>query len=168
MNKTTKIVIGFSENPYISGCSEAKRTFTGDTCWFDASVFLRSAVNLSPGELRPDKHWRTRPGQKPVIPSRMGYDKTDFTVTWEDGETYEGRLDLKPTSCGERESDTDIAQHIRRHCIFYGGLAMTPEHRNAWHWMTEDKYAAIVMSSKPEERQTYLRFLQDYQIGQAA
>ena len=146
MNKTTKIEILSSENNYINACSEARRTFEGDSCWEDVYSFLLLAAAQIPAD-------------------RLGYDKTDFRVTWEDGETYEGRLDLKNPASG-RESDTNIAEHIRSHCIFYGGIAMTPAYRNRWHWMTEESYAEIMEHTK--DKAEYLRFLDEYQLGRAA
>lgn len=62
-----KIVIGWSESPYIT---EGK-TFAGDNLWQDAASYL----NQYP---EPD----------------LGYYKTDFTVHFADGETYGGRYDI--------------------------------------------------------------------------
>lgn len=42
-----------------------------------------------------------------TAPEGGGYDKCDFWVRFEDGETYEGRLDL--TRDGD---DTDVARHM--------------------------------------------------------
>ena len=44
-----------------------------------------------------------------------GYDKHKFIVTFEDGETYEGRLD-----CQSELRDCNIAEHIRGFCHYYG------------------------------------------------
>ena len=53
-----------------------------------------------------------------------GYYKTDFTIKFEDGEEYIGRLDIKPFSCDD--NDTDIREHICDHLKFWGGY-LTPE-----------------------------------------
>ncbi len=37
-----------------------------------------------------------------------GYDKTDLEIEWEDGEIYEGRMDV--TASG---GDTDIKKHVK-------------------------------------------------------
>lgn len=59
----------------------------GSGCWAKASAALRS--------------WAI------TAPEDGSYHKTDFTVTFEDGGTYEGRYDLA------RDSDGDLAGHAR-------------------------------------------------------
>lgn len=62
-----------------------------------------------------------------------GYDKTDFTVTWEDGEEYSGRYDLKRHDTTYADLGAHIADYLRfltgEHC---------PDH------MTEEKYQAYM------------------------
>ena len=49
--------------------------------------------------------------------SGKGYNKIDFKVTWEDGETYEGRYDLNQ-EVEDDEKGQDLARHIRHHLYF--------------------------------------------------
>jgi hypothetical protein len=61
------------------------------TTWAEANAILRSWARTAPG-----------PGQ--------GYHKCDFTVTWADGETYNGRYDLE----GRETETADLEAHIAR------------------------------------------------------
>lgn len=62
-------------------------TLTGPAVWVQANAVLRE--------------WKwTAPH------SSEGYDKVDFTVTWPDGETYEGRFDMT------RDEYADLAGHV--------------------------------------------------------
>ena len=67
MIPAVKIVIGWSESPYIT---EGK-TFEGESLWQEAASYL----NKYP---EPD----------------LGYYKTDFTIHFADGEEYGGRYDI--------------------------------------------------------------------------
>jgi hypothetical protein len=78
-------------------CGE--KTFTGPDCWQQAHRQLRN--------------WSYS------APKGGGYDKTDFTVTFADGNEYEGRFDLS------RDWDQDapsIEAHIHNHCTYHAGL----------------------------------------------
>jgi hypothetical protein len=48
---------------------------------------------------------------------KSGYDKCDFVVTWENGETYEGRYDLQHMSVGGYPSIDRQMQHFMRFVI---------------------------------------------------
>jgi hypothetical protein len=65
----TKIVIGWSESPYIS----LGQTFTGENLWEEAARYLN---------------------QFPLPSIKGTYYKTDFTVHFEDGTQYGGRYDI--------------------------------------------------------------------------
>jgi hypothetical protein len=82
-----------------------------------------------------------------------GYDKTDFEVTYTDGETYTGRYDLKrhDVQLG------DLGRHIRQICEFNAGL-YCPSH------MTPEQYQRILDRDK-ELVKEYKRFLDNYEIG---
>ena len=60
----------------------------------------------------------------PTLPSEGGYDKHNFTVEFEDGYKYEGRLDCKAVKC--RDNDLDVARHIRETQMWYAGKVEYP------------------------------------------
>jgi hypothetical protein len=64
--------------------------FQGPDCWDQANRWLRL-----------------------VAPPNLGYYKTDFTVTYEDDTTYEGRYDIGADA-------PTLGQHIRDHLTFIG------------------------------------------------
>lgn len=83
-----------------------------------------------------------------------GYLKTGFTVTFADGDTYTGRIDLMP-------QEYDLAEHVRQFCEVYGGLCC-PSH------MTQEDYAGLLASyekMEPGHAQKYADFLDRYEIG---
>jgi hypothetical protein len=78
-----KIEFPFSEAPHVAG------TFKGPDCW----ALAQHQLTLSP-----------RPS--------LGYYKTDFVITYEDGFTYSGRYDIgadSPTLEGH------VIDHLRYH-----------------------------------------------------
>lgn len=77
------------------------------------------------------------------------YAKTKFRLTWADGETYEGRLDVNT------KEDYDLGQHILDHLNFYGGL-----HCPA-HWNEEEYQRFIHNDNNPQE---YIDYLNKYEI----
>jgi hypothetical protein len=138
--KATKIEILWSENSTIN--SRSPHVFEGESCWRESrKLLVGAAIAISDDE--------------------VGYDKTGFKVTWEDGETYEGRACLK--SLSKKNNDTDLALHIFMFCIFDAGLAMSPEYRSQWDWLSPDKYEEI-MESMGTEKQEYIDFLNKYEI----
>lgn len=58
------------------------------------------------------------------FPKNGSYDKTDFTIEWEDGETYDGRLDCKHITC--RGNDLDIQQHVIEYSKYCAGMTRYP------------------------------------------
>jgi hypothetical protein len=70
-----------------------------------ANCFLRELAQTAPGP-------------------HGGYDKTAFRVTWEDGETYEGRYDLHHAECHQENPNgqIDLGDHMRAFLEFYAGV----------------------------------------------
>jgi hypothetical protein len=82
-------------------CGE-KKTFTN---WIDSHIWLIRQSSTFPGR-------------------NEGYDKHDFKVTFDDGETYKGRLDCKQST--EPDADLDVYRHMLDLCEWYAGLAKNP------------------------------------------
>lgn len=83
-----------------------------------------------------------------------GYDKCDFRVTYEDGETYSGRFDL------QRRHSTGLElleRHMRDHLQFCSG-AWCPAH------MGREEYEQF-LERRPDVRESARQFLESYQIG---
>lgn len=85
-----------------------------------------------------------------TAPECNGYDKVDFTITYEDGETYKGRYDLKHHRC----ETPDLAKHVRGFVSFHAGKQKPA-------WMTDEEYQRYVSKMKPE----FEHFLEHYEIG---
>jgi hypothetical protein len=87
-----------------------------------------------------------------------GYDKTDFQVEWADGETYEGRYDLKHD---DTTKGNLIGSHIQHFVAFHAGI-FCPEH------MTRKDYEAYLEREGAGEgsakRAEALAFLQNYEL----
>ena len=60
-----------------------------------------------------------------TAPKEMGYDKVDFLVTWEDGETYEGRFDMKYE---HKLEENMLGRQITDVLLFYAGENETRPH----------------------------------------
>lgn len=88
------------------------------------------------------------------------YDKCDFTITYEDGETYTGRYDLKHWSV----EIPNLAQHVSDFVTFHAGRceeSSLPEHmQNGAYakWLASDWTAKVVSQ--------YQHFADNYAIGQ--
>lgn len=78
-----------------------------------------------------------------TAPKGGGYDKTDFIVVWNDGETYEGRVDLKR----EHVLGYDLRAHIRSAWTFCAGLAK-PAH------LTQERYDKFLRQQEQENPDT--------------
>lgn len=91
-----------------------------------------------------------------TAPALGGYDKCDFSVVFEDGETYKGRYDMvrdDMTRTGMLE------QHMRSHMEFYAGLSCPPH-------MTAEEYAGYLSRSQVYAPSgDYAEFLVKYRIG---
>ena len=89
-----------------------------------------------------------------TAPKAGGYDKCDFTVTWEDGETYNGRYDLKHHAV----EFPNLAKHVYDFAMFHAGLWSS--------WMTEEQYRDFL--NRPDLMEAipkFQHFLQTYELG---
>ncbi len=89
-----------------------------------------------------------------VAPKTGGYDKTDFTVTYADGQTYSGRYDLKHTSI----EPVDLPGHMQGFLGFYAGR-MRPDH------LTEERYRSFLATVPEDDKLGAAQFLDTYEIG---
>lgn len=86
---------------------------------------------------------------------KLGYDKHDFKVEFEDGETYEGRLDCKHFSC--TDPDLDIYQHLLSTCRWCAG-------REPYPHCGMEKYKAWMAQEDPATIQSYGEFIDKYLV----
>jgi hypothetical protein len=61
-----------------------------------------------------------------TAPRDLGYHKCDFVVTWADGETHEGRYDLKHYTC----ESPNLARHVAWFYSCYGLRRIPPHYDN--------------------------------------
>ena len=90
-------------------------------------------------------------------PKGGAYDKTNFTITFADEGTYNGRLDIQHFTMPYPGNENDLAQHVNSLCRFYTG-ELCPNH------MTEEDYQNTVNNLGPEIRKEYADFLETYDI----
>jgi len=94
--------------------------------------------------------------QTNTLPKDGGYDKHDFTITFEDGETYDGCLDCKHHSC--EHSDLDVRKHVVDHLQIYGNL-LKPV------WMDDETCSRFQDDNKKQGYEKDCReFLKQYEI----
>lgn len=87
----------------------------------------------------------------------IGYHKTDFVVTFADGNKYAGTLDIEHSS--KPNNDLNVAKHVREFATFYSGrLSQHPR-------MTPEEYQKIVGRYQQTELDYYGDILDKYQIG---
>jgi hypothetical protein len=67
------------------------------------------------------------------------YDKVDFTVTWEDGETYEGRFDMKYEHTA---AANPIGEQMKEWIMFH---FIRPR------WMTPEQYKGLGFTEEDEK-----------------
>lgn len=86
--------------------------------------------------------------------SDYGYSKTKFELTWQDGEVYEGRLDVNT------KSDKNVGQHILEHLNFYSGQCEDlPKH------FTPETYQEYIEGcTTAKERKSYIQYMERYDI----
>ena len=85
-----------------------------------------------------------------TAPSRGGYDKCDFSISWADGGTYSGRYDLKHHS----KEPASLTQHMIDECEFHTGK-FCPLH------MSQDDYTSYLKNCVDESTaQAYGEVLQ--------
>ncbi len=148
MNTTTtkirvaKVEILWSENPTFQnryGALEPKTAPSFPTL-HAANSFLTGLAKTAPGP-------------------RGGYDKTAFRVTWEDGETYEGRYDLHHVQCRQENPNglIDLGDHVRGFLEFYAGLRK-PSH------MKQEDYEHCIGCHGSEFQAQCLEALEKYDI----
>jgi len=90
-----------------------------------------------------------------------GYDKIDFKVTWEDGQTYEGRYDLtQEDSLHARSRLNLIGSHIQQQLLFYSGLSR-PRHLSPEDY---ERYLSQLRRSSGETPESYIQFLQTHEV----
>jgi hypothetical protein len=85
-----------------------------------------------------------------------GYDKTKFLITWEDGHTYTGRIDVMSR---DKFNQSPLKSHIEDHCLFYAGL------KKPSHYTDEDYISTLkAYNITDEEKQEYISFLDTYAL----
>lgn len=92
-------------------------------------------------------------------PTAGGYDKVDFTVTYQDGNEYAGRYDV--THLSRREAPLSIADQMRNHLTFHAGLRC-PAH------MTQEKYEKAIADFGHESVAKATKFLMTYSLEDPA
>lgn len=92
-----------------------------------------------------------------TAPEKAGCHKVDFKVTWQDGETYEGRYDLVRADT----SKASLATHMREFCSFHGGL-WCPSH------MPREQYEEFIEQQERvpggPKRMEFVRLLERYAL----
>lgn len=92
--------------------------------------------------------------QSNTFPAKGGYDKHDFTVTFEDGETYSGRLDCKAFEC--KDNDLDVYGHML-------DLARWMSGREKFPHCGKEKYDQMVtLYEKDGTKQSFVDFMDKY------
>lgn len=92
-----------------------------------------------------------------TAPKSGGYNKCDFKVEYADGETYEGRYDLKHFTL-EMPS-------LARHMVGFlevASLRVKPGNMSAEDW---ERYAKVSRARDSEHAEAYGKFLDSYEIG---
>jgi hypothetical protein len=136
MIQAKKITITRAEGP-TELCKT--RSFEGPDCWEHARNWLH--------------------GQSWTYPQKGGYDKHDFVVEFEDGDTYEGRLDCKHHDC--EDADLDVASHIRQFVEFMAGVRC-PSGKSS----SEFEATLDTLHRRGETtREEYKKFLATYSLG---
>jgi hypothetical protein len=92
-------------------------------------------------------------GASNTFPKNGGYDKHDYKITFEDGETFEGRLDCKHFSCSD--NDLNLLAHILNYCEWQAGLTKYPH-------CGEKRYKEYLAQYTEEEKQSYKDFIEKY------
>ena len=94
-----------------------------------------------------------------TAPDDGSYHKCDFTIEWADGETYEGRYDLKKH---DGSLDNLIGRHVRRFLEWQGGIAKDP-------WCGPAEYQEYLRQhTSPAAQAECRKFLKNYEIGTGA
>ena len=83
------------------------------------------------------QHQLTRWGHSAPKPDEGGYDKCDFKVVWDNGESYEGRFDLQE---GGTDAGEGFWASLRGRVSFYA-CARRPAHFDDKCWAQHYKMA---------------------------
>ena len=130
MVKATKITILWSEATRVENIE-----FIGENVFQQANDYLKWLAHGLPG-----KH--------------LGYYKTKFRIDYQDGETYEGRYDLKRHDIFYG----DLGRHVRGICEFCSGRKK-PDH------LTEEQYRNCLASYPSGMSEQCSQFLDTYEIA---
>jgi len=90
-----------------------------------------------------------------TAPKEGGYDKCDFKITFEDGETYSGRYDLKHNSI----EYPNLAKHVWGFTTFHAGVG------KPGHLTQEDYNKYLTISVWSGTIPEFKKFIQTYEIG---
>ena len=131
--KIAKVVVVRGEGPS-NECNKPKE-FVGVDAMFDAQMQMQK--------------WSY------TAPKNGGYDKCDFTITFEDGYVYKGRYDL--TGSGRDSDEDSIRTHVIRHVEFIAGKRR-PSHLN------DQQYAGI-MKRYEHMKDDAVKFLEKASAG---
>jgi len=131
MIRAKSIVLTRAEGP-AAECDKPLKV----SSWTDADRVLRQWSETAPKDCRT-------------------YDKCDFVITYEDGETYEGRYDLKHWTC----EYPNLGKHVRNFVAFHAG-----QYKPAW--MSEEQYREYLETPYFKKmRSEFGHFLESYEIG---
>lgn len=92
-----------------------------------------------------------------TAPDDGSYHKCDFKVHYADGETYEGRFDLKRHDVTMPEAL--LFHHMWMHVTYHAGCRK-PD------WMTVEQYLTARAEMNPQTVAEYVAFLYAYEIGE--
>lgn len=92
----------------------------------------------------------------------LGCFKCDFAVHYENGETYNGKMEMRhPQSINYSSTDATVDGHMRTFIEVYAGLRK-PNHMTQEEY---NKFLAVTHKRHPELEKEYKEFLEQYQIG---
>ena len=91
--------------------------------------------------------------QDETFPKHGGYNKHDFTIEFEDGEIYQGRLDCKHHSC--KNNDLDLREHVIGFTLWMSGRHPAP-------WCGKEEYEKMMKSFPEETKEEYSDFYDKY------
>lgn len=133
--KPTSITLTRAEGPHEE--VGKPQTVTGErhSTWIEADSVLR--------------------GWAGTAPESGGYDKIDFVVTYEDGQTYRGRYDLKHWSV----ESPDLGKHVSRFVKYYAGLYKPPH-------MSQEQYQQYLSTVTPQTIEETKEFYERYDVGE--
>lgn len=88
-----------------------------------------------------------------------GYDKTNFQITWDNGDTYEGRIDVDHNM---RTEQRPLTNHVVSHLKFLAGTHPKPKHVK-----TEEEWQQHMARNSPEHKAEAIAMLRDFDLGQS-